>query len=159
MNKMLRFLGALVVVLGVIGLVVGVTVVSVAYDKQAWMTDAMRQEKVQLAALGVKGAGPDEIVDNAATAQTAADTVRSHRHSIAPTYSDLMAGGKYDPTNTKHLTYAQAMNLENYLYLGVLGFGVVQLAMGVGAFMALTGLALCVIGIALFRLAGQLKTG
>jgi len=159
MNKILRLLGALVVVFGVISLVVGITVAALAYDKQAWMTDAMKQEKVQLAALGVKGAGPDEIIDNAAKAQIAADTVRAHRHSIAPTYSDLMAGGKYDPTNTKHLLYAQALNLENYLYLGVLGFGVVQMAMGVGAFMALTGLALCIIGIALFRLASQLKTG
>ena len=159
MNKMLRLLGALVVVFGVIGLVVGTTVFCLAYDKQNWMTDAMKQEKVQLAALGVKGAGPDEIIDNAAAAQLAADTVRTHRHSIAPTYGDLMAGGKFDPTNIKHLTYAQALNLENYLYLGVLGFGVAQLAMGMGAFMVLTGLALCVIGIVLFRLASQLKTG
>ena len=159
MNKMLRLLGALVVVFGVIGLVVGTTVFCLAYDKQNWMTDAMKQEKVQLAALGVKGAGPDEIIDNAAAAQLAADTVRTHRHSIAPTYSDLMAGGKYDPTNTKHLLYAQALNLENYLYLGVLGFGVVQLAMGIGAFMVLTGLAFSVIGIALFKVAGQLKAG
>jgi hypothetical protein len=157
MNKMLRFLGALVIVFGIIGLVVGITVFYMAYDKQAWMTDAMRQEKVQLAALGVKGAGPDQIIDSASAAQAAADTVRAHRHGIAPTYSDLMAGGKYDPTNLKHLTYAQAMNLENYLYLGVLGFGVAQLAMGLGAFMVMTGLALGVIGIALFRLTSQLK--
>ena len=157
MNKMLRLLAALIAVFGVIGLVVGIVVVSVAYDKQVWMTDAMKQEKVQLAALGVKGVGADEIIDNAAKAQIAADTVRSHRQSIAPTYSDLMAGGKFDPTNIKHLTYAQAMNLENYLYLGVLGFGVAQLAMGVGAFMVLTGLAFGIIGLVLFRLASQLK--
>jgi hypothetical protein len=130
-----------------------------AYDKQVWMTDAMKQEKVQMAALGVKGAGPDQVIDNATSAQIVADTVRAHRHSIAPTYSDLMAGGKYDPTNLKHLTYAQALNLENYLYLSVLAFGVVQLAMGLGAFMVMTGLALGLAGIAVFRLAGQLKTG
>jgi hypothetical protein len=159
MNKILRLLGALVVVFGVISLVVGITVAALAYDKQVWMTEAMKQEKVQLAALGVKGAGPGEIIDNAAAALAAADTVRAHRHGIAPTYSDLMAGGKYDPTNAKHLTYAQAMNLENYLYLGVLGFGVAQLAMGMGAFMLLTGLALCVIGWALFKMSGQLKAG
>jgi len=157
MNKMFRLLGALVVVFGVIALVVGITVFYMAYDKQVWMVDAMKQEKVQLAELGVKGAGPDEIIDNATAAQIAADTVRTHRHSIAPTYSDLMAGGKYDPTNTKHLLYAQALNLENYLYLGVLGFGVAQLAMGMGAFMVLTGLALGVTGIALFKVAGRLK--
>lgn len=158
MNKTLRLLGLLVVVFGVISLVVGVTVAALAYDKQAWMVNAMRQEKVPLAALGVKAAGPNEIVDSAATAQIVADKVRADRQSIAPTYGDLMAGGRFDPTNPKHVLYAQALNLENYLYLGVLGFGVVQLAMGMGAFMVLTGLALCVIGIALFKMAGQLKT-
>ena len=159
MNKILRLLGALVVVFGVISLVVGITVAALAYDKQVWMTDAMKQEKVQRAALGVKGAGPGEVIDSAAAALVVADTVRAHRHGIAPTYSDLLAGGKYDPTNAKHLTYGQAMNLENYLYLGVLGFGVAQLAMGMGAFMLLTGLALCVIGWALFKISGQLKAG
>ncbi len=159
MNKILRISAALVVVLGVISLVVGIAVIGVAYSKQVWMTEAMKQEKIELAALGVKEVAPGTIISSAEQAQTAADTVREHRHGIAPTYGDLMAGGKYDPTNTKHLLYAQALNLENYLYLGVLGFGVVQLAMGMGTFMLIAGLALCVIGIALYRLASHLKSG
>jgi hypothetical protein len=158
MNKNLRLPAALVAVFGVISLVVGITVMGLAYSKQVWMTESMKQERVDLASLGVKDVAPGTIIASAEQAQLAADTVRAHRHSIAPTYSDLMAGGKYDPTNVKHLTYAQALNLENYLYLAVLGFGVVQLAIGVGASMVLTGLALCMIGIILFRLASQLKT-
>jgi hypothetical protein len=159
MNNNLRLPAALVVVFGVTSLVVGITVMGVAYTKQVWMTESMKQEKVELASLGVKDVAPGTIIASAEQAQLAADTVRSHRHSIAPTYSDLMAGGKYDPTNVKHLTYAQALNLENYLYLGVLGFGVVQLAMGVGAFMTLTGLALCLIGYTLLVQARALKNG
>jgi len=153
MNKNLRISAALVIVLGVISLVVGITVAGVAFSKQVWMTDAMKQEKVELAALGVKDAQPGVMIASAEQAQLAADTVRGHRHGIAPTYSDLLAGGKYDPTNVKDLLYAQALNLENYLYLGVLGFGVAQLAMGVGAFGVLTGLALCITGYALLVLA------
>jgi hypothetical protein len=153
MNTKLRVSAALVIVLGVISLVVGITVIGLAYSKQAWMTEAMKQEKVELAALGVKDAQPGAIIASAEQAQLAADTVRGHRHGIAPTYSDLLAGGKYDPTNIKDLLYAQALNLENYLYLGVLGFGVAQLAMGVGAFGVLTGLALCITGYALLVLA------
>jgi hypothetical protein len=65
----------------------------------------------------------------------------------------LLGGGKYDPTNTRQLTYAQAMNLENYLYLAVLGFGVVTIALGVGAFMVITGIALGLAGIILVRTA------
>jgi hypothetical protein len=155
MNKNLRLPAALVVVFGVISLVVGITVMGVAFSKQVWMTEAMKQEKVELAALGVKDVAPGIIIASAEQAQVAADTVREHRHGIAPTYGDLMAGGKYDPTNTKHLLYAQALNLENYLYLAVLGFGVVQLALGVGAFMVITGLALIIIGCVLYRLIKQ----
>jgi len=157
MNKKLRLFAVLVIVLGIVSLVVGIIVAGVAFSKQVWMTEAMKQEKVELAALGVKDAQPGAIIASAEQAQVAADTVRGHRHGIAPTYSDLLAGRKYDPTNTKDLLYAQALNLENYLYLGVLGFGVAQLAMGVGAFGALTGLALCIIGCALFILARELK--
>ena len=157
MNKKLRLSAVLVIVLGVISLAVGITVIGLAYSKQSWMSEAMKQEKVELAALGVKDAQPGVIIASAEQAQVAADTVRGHRHGIAPTYSDLLAGGKYDPTNVKDLLYAQALNLENYLYLGVLGFGVAQLAMGVGAFGVLTGLALCIIGYALLILARGLK--
>jgi glucose dehydrogenase len=49
------------------------------------------------------------------------------------------------------LKYAQALNLENYLYLAVLGFGVTQIAMGAGAFMVITGIALGVTGVVLLR--------
>jgi hypothetical protein len=45
------------------------------------------------------------------------------------------------------------MNLENYLYLAVLGFGVVTIALGVGAFMVITGIALGLAGIILVRTA------
>jgi hypothetical protein len=44
------------------------------------------------------------------------------------------------------------MNLENYLYLGVLSFGVVQMVEGTGAFMIVVGIALGAIGIILWRI-------
>jgi len=68
----------------------------------------------------------------------------------------LLAGGKYDPTNPKQLTYAQAMNLENYLYLAVVAFGLTQAVMGSGAFMVLTGLALVGTGVVLYRVTQKL---
>jgi len=77
--------------------------------------------------------------------------VREHRHGIAPTYRDLLDGGRYDPSSMEQLTYAQALNLENYLYLAVLGFGVTQLAMGAEAFMIVTGIALGVTGVVLLQ--------
>jgi hypothetical protein len=82
----------------------------------------------------------------------AADTIGEHRRAIAPSYQELLKGGKFDPTNPQHISYSQAMNLENYLYLGVLGFGVTQLVLGAGVFMIVVGIALAVTGIVLFVL-------
>jgi hypothetical protein len=82
----------------------------------------------------------------------AGDTIREHRRNIAPTYSDLLGEGRYDPTNPEQLTYAQAMNLENYLYLAVVAFGLTQAVMGRGVFMVITGLALGSAGVVLYRL-------
>ena len=50
------------------------------------------------------------------------------------------------------MTYAQVLNMENYLYLAVLGLGLTTVAMASGAFMVITGIALGATGIALFRL-------
>ena len=93
-----------------------------------------------------------EVIDSAREAEIAGDTVREHRHGIAPTYGDLLGEEKFNPTNPQQLTYAQALNLENYLYLAVLGFGVTQVVIGSGAFMVITGLALGGTGTALLKL-------
>jgi hypothetical protein len=63
--------------------------------------------------------------------------------------------GKFDPTNPTDLTYAQAMNLENYLYMAVAAFGLIQVVMGSGAYMIIVGLAVFLIGLALYRLGGE----
>jgi hypothetical protein len=76
---------------------------------------------------------------------------------MAPTYQDLLAGGRFDPTNPKELIYAQAMNLENYLYLAVTAFGLTQVVMGSGAYMIVVGLAVFLVGLALYRL-GSVKS-
>jgi len=75
-----------------------------------------------------------------------------HRREIAPTYSDLLGGGRYNPEDLEQLQYAQALNLENYLYLAVVAFGLTQSVMGSGVFMVFTGLALTGTGVALYRL-------
>jgi hypothetical protein len=63
-------------------------------------------------------------------AQKAADTIAGHRRVISPSYQDLLGSGRFDPTNPQHLTYAQAMNLENYLYMAVTAFGLIQVVDG-----------------------------
>jgi hypothetical protein len=151
---MIRKLAILVVLVGVVIIVIGAIFVGQGISKQMWIKETMRQEKVTLGLTEAQIAQGD-VIDNAKEAQAAADKVREDRHQIAPTYEDLIApsGGKYDPTNPKDLSYTQALNLENYLYMAVLSFGVIQETIGTGAALILIGIALGGTGTALWRLA------
>jgi hypothetical protein len=120
--------------------------------KANFIKEAMQQEQITLG-LSQEQQAKGELVDSAAEAQKAGDTIREHRHGIASTYEELLGGGSFDPTNAKHLTYAQALNLENYLYLAVTGFGLATVAILSGIFMIVTGVALAGTGVALHQLA------
>ncbi len=141
MEKMKRYLSILVALFGIMSIVLGAVFVGLAFQKEAWMRDTAQLEKVTLG-LTDEQIEDGDVVDSGAEMQAAADTIRGHRRNIAPTYNDLLAGGRYDPTNSTHLSYTQALNMENYLYLGVLGFGVTMLIKGVGAALIVIGIAL-----------------
>jgi ABC-type multidrug transport system permease subunit len=149
---MKQFGAMLVTVLGLVGIVLGGVFIGIAFQKEAWMRDAAAQEKVTVGLTEEQIANGD-VVDRQAEMQAAADIIRDHRRSIAPTYNDLLAqaGGRYDPTNAQHLSYSQALNMENYLYLGVLGYGVTLLTKGIGAALIVFGVAFVVAGFLLFR--------
>ncbi len=151
-----RFLAIVVMVLGVVGVVVGSVFIFQGFEKNSWMVGAMQEEKITLG-LTQEQIDQGQIVDSSAEAQKAADTIRGHRHTIAATYNDLLDGGKFDPTDPTQVTYMQALNLENYLYMSVLSFGVVTLVEGAGVFMIITGLAIVVCGLVLFYLLNRLS--
>lgn len=155
MTKSLRSLALLIAILGILIIVIGSVFIGQGLVKNKMIVDRMKVEKVTLA-LDPNNLQAVTAIRNANDAQAAADLISSHRRAIAPTYQDLLAGGKFDPTNPKHLTYSQAMNLENYLYMAVMAFGLVQVVLGAGASTILTGLALIFIGLTLRRL--PLKT-
>lgn len=148
-----RGLALLVMVLGLVAIVLGGVFIGQGIAKNNLIVERMKVEKVTLA-LDPDNPSVTTQINNAADAQKAADTIASHRRSIAPTYQDLlnMGTGRFDPTNTTDLTYAQAMNLENYLYMAVTAFGLIQVTMAAGVFMVVTGLALGGGGLALYRL-------
>jgi len=151
MARISRYLAIMVLLAGVVGVVIGSVFIAQAVEKNNWMKETMQLEKVTLGideAVVAKG----EVVDSAEEAQVAGDVIREHRRNIAPTYEELLAGGRFDPTNPKQLSYAQALNMENYLYLGVLGFGVTTVIIGTGVFMIITGLALGTTGVLLLQL-------
>jgi len=146
-----RILAVLVMLLGLVALVVGGVFIWQGIDKNNLIVERMKVEKVTVA-LDPNNPTLFTPINDAADAQAAADIIATHRRGIAPTYQDLLAGGRFDATNPTHLTYAQAMNLENYLYMAVTAFGLIQVTMAAGAFMVVTGLALGGGGMVLYRL-------
>jgi hypothetical protein len=158
MSLLGRFISIAVIGLGIAALVMGVAFVIEGQSKANYIKAEMRAEQVSLASLGVEGADSNDFIDSAAEAQKAADIVKEHRLSIAPTYADLMAmspSGRYNPDVPQHLSYNQAMNLENYLYMGVASLGLTTVTIVSGVCMIVTGLGLALAGFALGRLASK----
>jgi hypothetical protein len=153
MNRIIRNLSILILVFGAVAFIMGIVFLYEGASKEVFLTSIMKQENIKLSDLGVTSSKANEIIDSQETAQIAGDTVRGHRHSIAPSYTALLGSNKFDPTNPKDLTYAQAQNLENYLYLAVLSFGVTTIAMATGGFMIVIALALGAIGFVLLKVA------
>lgn len=150
MARIQRFLPMVVVGLGVVSLVIGFVFIGLSVQKSNYLTEAMQAEQVILPLHPEEETEPG-VIDTLGEAQAAGDLIREHRRSIAPTYQDLLGGGRYDPTNPQHLNYSQALNMENYLYLAVLGFGLTDVVLGSGAFMVITGIALGATGLVLRR--------
>jgi hypothetical protein len=153
---MIRLLSILISFLGVVGVVLGAVFVFEGVSKNTLIVDRMKVENITLSI--PSGSGNTSVltyVNNSASAQAAADLIATHRRAIAPNYQALLGGKNFDPTNVKELTYAQAMNLENYLYTAVLAFGLIQVTMAAGAFMLITGLALIFTGLILYRFSSE----
>jgi len=140
----------IMIIIGAVGVIMGAVFIYQGATKSNLLKNTMRQEKITLNF--VPGAPQNEIIDSAKTAMIAGDTIREHRREIAPTYEALLGGKKFNPNNPKDLTYAQALNMENYLYLAVVGFGLTQLATASGVFMIIMGVAIGGTGIQQYRL-------
>ncbi|MBL7126182.1 MAG: hypothetical protein ISS58_03095 [Dehalococcoidales bacterium] len=145
----MRVISLLVLFIGMVAVTMGAVFIGLGASRDMQLKEAMRLEHV---ALGIESELEGEVIDSLPEALEAGDTIREHRRGIAASYEDLLGEGRYDPTNPQHLTYAQAMNLENYLYLAVVAFGLTQAVMASGVFMVITGIALGSTGIVLYRL-------
>jgi hypothetical protein len=151
--KTVRILGILIMIAGVAAIAVGGVFIGQGFAKNNLINERMEVEKVTLA-LDPNNPTVLTPISNADEAQAAADTIAEHRRSIAPSYQDLLnqGTGKFDPTNPTDLTYAQAMNLENYLYLAVLAYGLIQVVWANGVILVIIGLAVGGGGFALYRI-------
>ena len=144
MKTRVQKLSLIVILSGIVALAMGIVFVQQGFSKEAWLVQTMKQEQITMPD------GSGTVVDNAKLSESAADIVREHRHGIAPTYGELLGGKNYNPADPAQLRYAQAMNIENYLYLAVTAFGVFTVVKATGAFMIVMGLALGTTGYALW---------
>jgi len=152
--RTIKLAGIIVLLIGVVGLGVGGAFLGIGFAKNNQITTYLRAEKVTLG-LSAEDIAAGNVVDSLTEAQTAAETLTSHRTNIAPTYNDLLAGGRFDPTNPTQLTYAQAMNLQTNIYTAVLAFGLAQSIMANGAYLIASGVAFIIVGVVLYKLAGK----
>jgi hypothetical protein len=152
MKRITHYLAISVLILGVVSVAIGIAFVVQGQVKANFIKEAMQVEQITVG-LGHEQQAEGGLVDSADEAQKAGDTVREHRRGIASTYDELLGEGRFDPTNPEHLTYAQALNLENYLYLAVTGFGLATVATVSGIVMIVTGIALGITGVTLRQLA------
>ncbi|MFC1905407.1 hypothetical protein ACFLXL_01200 [Chloroflexota bacterium] len=148
---MSRKLSIAVVLLGVIVMIVGIVYIYQGISKTILVRDGMRDERVTYL-LPREEVEKGNIVDTAEEAQKVADTIKAHRRTVATTYDDLLKGGQYDPANPQHVIYTQAINLENYLYMAVLAYGLTTVVLTSGITLSVIGLSLILIGLVLNRL-------
>jgi len=155
MGRISRYLAIVVLLLGVVGIVMGAVFIGLGVASNNELKEAMRVEHVTLGIEETETKG--QIIDSLEEAKQAGDTIREHRRGIATTYEDLLGGERFDPTEPIQLTYAQALNLENYLYLAVVAFGLTQSVIASGVFMVVTGIGLGGTGVVLLGLARKIS--
>lgn len=149
--NVVRILGMMIIAAGIVTVAVGGVFIGQGIAKNNLIVERMDIEQVSLA-LDPEKPNVYTLVRDAEEAQAAADIIAEHRRNIAPTYQELLAGGRFNSSNTTHLTYAQAMNLENYLYLAVLAFGLIQVVWANGAVLIVIGLGAVGTGFVLYRI-------
>lgn len=152
MSRVNRYLAIVVLAIGLAGIGIGIGFVVEAQAKSNWMKQQMRDEKITLG-LSADAIALGDVVDTAAEAQKAADTIRQHRHDNFGTYNEALGGQPFNPEDPNQVKYMQALNLENYLYLAVSGFGLATVVLASGIFMIIVGIALGTGGLIMLRLA------
>ena len=146
---MKRIFVIVAIVLAVVVIGSGIAGIAIGQAKAHNLSSRLKTEAVSLKTFDTN-APASAVITNAAQAQLAADTLDKHRKAIAPSYAALLNGQKFDPTNPKELTYAQAMNLEDSMNLAVLGFGVTTVLTLIGVLMIVLGVALIAISMAVW---------
>jgi|WetSurMetagenome_2_1015567.scaffolds.fasta_scaffold783740_1 hypothetical protein len=138
-----------IMILSVVVIVCGAVSIYLGQSNQAAVTDHLKAQKVSLRVFD-ENAPSDAIISNASQARLAADTLAEHLAKIAPTYSDLLGGKHFDPTNPTHLTYEMGMVLQGNMNLAALAFGLTTVLTFFGIVLIIIGIVLLIVGVDIF---------
>ncbi len=138
-----------VIVLAVAVIVCGGVSIALGVTTSKSVSDHLKDQKVSLQIFD-ENAPAGTYITNAAEARLAADTLATHLKSIAPSYSDLLGGKKFDPTNPTQLTYVTGMNLEGQMNLAALAFGMTTVLLFFGIVLIVIGFVLLLVGIDIY---------
>lgn len=138
-----------IMVLAVVVIVAGAVSVGLGQSTEATVTDHLKDQKVSLRIFD-ENAPEDALITNAAEARKAADTLAEHLKGISPSYSELLGGKRFDPTNPQQISYVTGLNLEGQMNLAALAFGLTTVLTFFGAVLIVIGIVLLIIGVDIF---------
>lgn len=138
-----------IIVLSVVVIVCGAVSIALGHTNATDVADRLKQEKVSLQVFD-ESAPADAVVTNATQARAAADILNEHRKGIAPTYSDLLGGKRFDATNPKQVTYVVGMALEGQMNMAALAFGLTTVLTFFGAVLIIIGVVLLIVGLDIY---------
>jgi hypothetical protein len=138
-----------IIILAVVVVAAGAVSIWLGQSNAQAVSDHLKAEKVSLRVFD-ENAPADAVVTNAGEARQAADILNEHRKNIAPSYSDLLAGERFDATNPQQLTYVVGMTLEGQMNLAALAFGLTTVLTFFGAVLIVIGVVLLIVGLDIF---------
>ena len=122
---------AVAILLGIGMVALGVIFVLMGYGAKSDIREALLKEKV---ITGADSAIPDVLVEDVETAKAQQDTIEAHTFGRFGPYSGME---RDDPNRD---VYIKGLTLRNALNLAVVGFGVADLAIGIGWVTVVLGL-------------------
>ena len=136
------------VLLGIGMVVLGSIFVYMGFDAKEDIKEALRQEKV----ITSKDATiPGVLVEDAATARAQQDAIEAHTFGRFGPYSGME---RDDPNRD---VYLKGLTLRNALNLAAVGFGVGDMAIGLGAVTVVLGLIIGALAVPVHFLVARLK--
>lgn len=138
-----------IIVLAVVVIAAGAVSIVLGTTNSKAVSDQLKEQKVSLRVFD-ENAPSDALITNASQARLAADTLAEHLKNIAPSYSELLGGKRFDPTNPTQLTYVTGMNLQGQMNLAALAFGLTTVLTFFGVVLILIGIVLLIVGIDIY---------